>query len=366
MKVFMGKNFTCGVNYQYWELVHNLKRRCEPTNDPGEADVIIFANTCVSHKDRMIMMLNYIEEVLKNKKEGAKVYLTGCLAREFIDNEKFAELNNWLNDNMDLIVPSNRVDLILKDMFKGEFSDYSEHKGYGIIFSDDASLFLTGGCMNKCSFCKTTYQNIPLNSMDFEDAKGFIDRVDAMGLNCLSLRGMNVCQYGLDTSGKYLLPGLIEYAESKENIEHICLLGFAFSDAIKNDFKEVLRNSKKADFLVGSVESGDDRLLDLMHKGYSTDELLDFMKYISEYYHKLIDTNIIAGFPTETLEDVKRTLKFLKELKPYLYRVQIARYHDSSFVPSHMLEQLDKDVINERARIYSKSLRHERINTIII
>ena len=73
--------------------------------------------------------------------------------------------------------------------------------------------------------------------------------------------------------------------------------------------------------------------------------------------------SIIAGFPTETLEDVKMTLQALKEISPT--NVDICRYTDSSFIPSHNYEQLHPDIIQEHTRIYSKVLKKRNIGFTI-
>lgn len=219
MKVFIGENFSCGVNYQYLELIYKLKRTDSVIiDDSSDADVIIFSDTCACHSDRILLVLQYIESVLKRKKDGAKVYLTGCLAREFIDKKRFKEVNDWLNENIDLIVPGNRVDLILKDMYKDIFNNYRSKSGFNIVLGDEALLFISSGCLHKCSFCKTNYQNIPLTSMDLGEVIYFIDMIDRAGIKTLDIRGMNICQFGLDTKGDYLLPYIIDYVEKKENI----------------------------------------------------------------------------------------------------------------------------------------------------
>lgn len=73
MKVFIGENFSCGVNYQYLELIYKLKRTDSVIiDDSSDADVIIFSDTCACHSDRILLVLQYIESVLKRKKREQK------------------------------------------------------------------------------------------------------------------------------------------------------------------------------------------------------------------------------------------------------------------------------------------------------
>ena len=368
MKVFVALSYSCGVNSALYEIEFGLHEidGCEFVEKPEEADVIIFPGTCACHEERILHVLNYIASILDRKKEGAKTYLTGCMAREFIEDEKLNNAKGWLKKNIDFIVPSNRIIDILNDLNNNDDKDFEVEPGFSFCSEDEAYIYLSSGCTHKCSFCKTTFQNIPLVSMDFYYIKEYIDRIDEAGIADLSFRGMNICQLGLDNSGKYLLPDVIEYVEKKENIKNVSLVGFAYADAINNDFKYVLRKSKKVNYIVGSLESGVNRILGLMNKGYRIEDFLDFVWFINQEYEKMLDVNIIAGFPTETLEDVKTTMGVLKELKPILAMATVCRYSDSTFVASHSLEQLPKEVIEEHAKVYAKFLRHEKIPTKLI
>ena len=202
--------------------------------------------------------------------------------------------------------------------------------------------------------------------MDFSRLKEMIDELDEENIERLILRGMNICQYGLDTNQKYLLPNVIEYAESKKHIKKISLLGFAFNDAIHQDFKYTLQKSSRIDFLIGSLESGDNRLLQLMNKGFTIEEFLDFNQFINEKYLKKLYTNIIAGYPTETMSDVRRTIDVLDQLIPYLSRVDICKYKDSTFIPAHELKQFSKKTILKHAKVYSKFLDSKGISNQIV
>lgn len=368
MKVFMAQCYSCGVNSELYEIELNLGDMddCEFVSEPEEADVIIFPGTCSCHEERILYLVNYIDSILARKKANAKTYLTGCMTRDFIDDKKLNNVKGWLKKNIDVIVPSDKIVDLLKDLYYEEFKDLEEEKGFSYSMDNNAYIHLSRGCTHKCSFCKTTFQNTPLASMEMDRVKECIDRIDEAGIDTVDLKGMNICQFGLDTREKYLLPDVIEYIEKKEHIKNVILVGFAYAAAIKHDFKYVLRDSKKVQLLVGSLESGDDRLLGLMNKGYKIDEFFDFVCFINQEYLKMLDVNIIAGFPTETLLEVKKTMQELKNLKSVLSMVSVCRYSDSSFVGSHKLEQLPKETIEEHARIYSKFLKHEGIPNIII
>ena len=125
------------------------------------------------------------------------------------------------------------------------------------------------------------------------------------------LKATNICQYGLDNYHEYMLPEIIRYLEDKENIKNVALVGFSFSDAIKNNFDEVLRTSRKITEISGALESGSNRLLEMIRKGFTSEEIIEFVKKIREIYFKQLRLTIILGFPTEILIDVSKTLEVL-------------------------------------------------------
>ena len=368
MKVFIGKNYSCDVIYQYYEIIAKLQgiEGCEFVQQPQDADVIIFASTCSSHEQRIYEILSYIDSVLKQKKPEAKTYLTGCLARDFLNPDSFSTITNWLDMHIDCVIPNNQTEELLKDLLKSQYQ--GNPSGSGFAFAPDqnsAYIYLSSGCLHKCSFCKTTFQKTPLVSMDISEVKNYIDMIDEEKIENLDFYGMNISQFGLDTHQEYLLPSVIDYTETKKNIKNVTLVGFAFSDAIHHDFKYSLKKSSKVKLICGSAESGENRILDLMDKGYTIEEFLYFCQFINQDFVKKLETHIIAGYPTETMEDVKTTMRVLREIKPFLEYVEINRYKDSPFVKSHSLEQLPKETIQEHARAYSKFLQHEGIPSCI-
>lgn len=369
MKIFMGEKYSCDINYQYDGILSTLweVEGYQFVSQPEDADVIIFASTCSGSEERIHFIVDYIKSILERKKEGAKTYLTGCLARGFLDSEQFSDLTEWLNTHIDCIIPNNQTHDLLKDLLKNQCPEFSSEFGTALSTDNEsAELFISSGCLNQCAFCKTTFQKTPLVSMDMVDVRGYIDALDASGIKNLAILGMNISQFGLDTENKYLLPSVIDYVETKKNIQRVELVGFSFSDAIQHDFKYSLRRSSKVNVIGGSIESGSPRILDLIGKGFKIEELLEFYQFINQDSMKYLRTSIIAGFPTETIEDVKETIRVLKELKPYLDWVDVCRYMDSSFIKSHSLEKLPKEIIQEHAGVYSKFLQREKVPFTII
>lgn len=93
----------------------------------------------------------------------------------------------------------------------------------------------------------------------------------------------------------------------------------------------------------------------MIRKGFTSEEIIEFVKKIREIYFKQLRITIISGFPTETLIDVSKTLEVLKQLNPGI--VVICRYINFSFVNSSKFLRLLPEVIQEHTRIYSRVLK---------
>ena len=198
-----------------------------------------------------------------------------------------------------------------------------------------------------------------LKDTSIEEVKDAIDEIDKEGVSTVQLRGLNIAQYGLGLYHDYKLMDICEYIEDKKNIKKVILSGFAFLDAIRGKFADRLKHLEKTSCIVGSLESGSNRILKLMNKGFTVEEFLSFYDEVNSRYNKDFWFNIISGFPTETKEDCFKTLEILKKIKPEL--VNINTYSDSIFIPSHNFEQLSDREIREHTKIYSKVLKNNKI-----
>lgn len=367
MKVFLGMKNACDLNYQRKYLYSRLADKYELTNNPEEADIIIFSDTCCCTEYHTKNTLQYIISILKKKKPDAKTFLTGCITRKFkryIDDYNFEE---WLNNNIDYIIPQNTPNELLHLISEENYNNL-DRKIFGAVLmpysSNFAELYISNGCRNNCSFCKTTFQDYPLKSAEINELKEIIDFLNEKNVNEVLIKGTNICQYGLDLYNDYKLPELIEYIDKKDNIKKVVLVGFAYKDAIKNNFSTTLRDSEKTKRISGSLESGSNRLLKLIRKGFTTEEIIDFIREIKEKYPKEICLNLISGFPTETKEDVLMTLDTIKKIDPT--RIDLCRYTNSKIVDSNNYPQLTPEEIEEHTRIYEKVLRKRNINTNIV
>jgi len=361
IKILVADLGSCGVNYQNYYLMDELDMNFELTKDIKDADVVVMLGGCCCTEESLRNSFSFINWILENKKTQAITYLTGCIARTFKDVPQLQQIQNYLRNNIDYIVDCYEPNQLLRHISNHK-SISAGDDNYGMYYWDGnhaATFFIQNGCSHNCTFCKTNYLNCHLKDAPFEEVISKIDILDSEKVRKIELRGLNLSQYGLDLYHDYRLMDICEYIDQKTNVKSITLSGFGFSDAINADFAERLKYLKKQYIINGSLESGSDRILEFMNKGFTKEQFLSFYNEVTSFSKKHLRLNIISGFPTETTQDCYETLSVLKQVRPQL--VNINTYLDSPFVPSHNFEQLTDEEISEHTKIYSKGLRNSFI-----
>ena len=368
MKIYVAQqHIGCDLNYQPVLIYRELKKRYELTDNVKEADIIVFAGTMACTGNEVLNTIEYIKSIISQKKEGAKTFLTGCLTREFT-NPEFSFVSDWLKDNIDVIVPQNEPGNLLQSIYGSDYENKFNYFGHIDIKNKRGTyvgrIYLSSGCLNKCTFCKATYQNLSLKSAELKIVEWGIDQLNMQGINDLELLGTNIAQYGLDINGTYMLPSVLEHIEEAGSIKNVQLIGFAFKDAIEGNLTPVLRDSSKVHFISGGLESGSDRILKLMKKGFTSEQFVDFVHTIQDKHFLGLDLNVIAGFPTETEEDLEDTINVLKAVRPV--SVAIVEYLNSPQVASSKYEQLSQEEIDGHAKYLHRKLHNYGIRSEII
>ena len=192
---------------------------------------------------------------------------------------------------------------------------------------DHAQVVISTGCSNYCSYCVVPYVrgNLRLRkpSHIVDEVKRNID----LGVNRVTLLGQNVNDYVyVGSSGKITFPQLLK---SVAQIEGVKELNFITSQP-RNTGKELFRimadfpNIKKHLHL--PFQSGSNRILKLMKRGYSREDYLQ----LTEDYRKIVggtlSTDIIVGFPTENEKDFQQTYKILEKVRfknAYIFKYSI-------------------------------------------
>jgi tRNA-2-methylthio-N6-dimethylallyladenosine synthase len=180
-----------------------------------------------------------------------------------------------------------------------------------------AFVSIMEGCSKYCSYCVVPYTRGEEISRPFDDVLAECYQLAAQGVREINLLGQNVNDYrGPMEQGDIAdLALLIHYIAAIDGIDRIRFTTshpLAFSDNLINAYAEV---PELANHLHLPVQSGSDRILGLMKRGYTALEYKSKIRKLRKVRPDIrLSTDIIVGFPGETEKDFEDTLNLVHEI----------------------------------------------------
>ncbi len=179
-----------------------------------------------------------------------------------------------------------------------------------------AYVTITYGCDRFCTYCIVPYVRGRLQSRDHGEILKECRELAASGVSEITLLGQNVDAYGKDKEGEY---GFASLLKDVSEIEGIKRLRFATSHPrdFDEDILEVMARTPSICRAVNlPVQSGSDRILRAMNRGYTREQYISLVKKIREALPGIsLTTDLIVGFPNETEEDFMDSYNLLDELR---------------------------------------------------
>ncbi|MCP4724118.1 MAG: tRNA (N6-isopentenyl adenosine(37)-C2)-methylthiotransferase MiaB, partial [bacterium] len=286
-------------------------------DDEENADVIL-VNTCTVRQHADQRALSIVSQLLarKKKNEGLKIGLLGCLA------ERLGDEAEKLLSGIDLVLgPDSYRDIasMLKNLPEKPYvppvntvEDYDNipaltRKGQA------AFLAISRGCDNSCSYCIVPYVRGKERSRPAESILNEIRILVDEGLKEITLLGQNVNSYrsnGVD------FPELLNMASGISGLKRI-----RFTTSHPKDLSEklvhIIRDSENiCSHIHLPVQSGSNNILKSMNREYTREHYLSLIKMIKENIPGIsITTDIISGFPGETVEDHLLTVDLVGQVE---------------------------------------------------
>lgn len=293
--------------------------------DSEEADLVIY-NTCTvrdNANQRVYGRLGVLNG-FKKKNPHMKIALCGCMMQEesavekiqksyrFVDLIfgthnifKFAELLcTMLESNRPVIDIWENTDQIVEDLPVER--KYPFKSGINIMF----------GCNNFCSYCIVPYVRGRERSREPKDILKEIETLAADGVTEIMLLGQNVNSYGKNLKNPISFAGLLKEAEKIEGIKRIRFMTSHPKD-LSDELIQVMKESKKiCRHLHLPLQSGSTRILQAMNRRYTKEQYLALAEKIRREIPDIaITTDIIVGFPGETMADVEETIDVVKKVQ---------------------------------------------------
>ena len=294
------------------------------TENPAEADVLLM-NTCSVREKAQEKVFSLLGEWRKLKAERPHVLIGvgGCVASQegaaITKRAPFVDLvfgPQTLHRLPDMIAELRRTGRSVVDISFPEIEKF-DHLPAPRADGVTAFVSIMEGCSKYCSFCIVPYTRGEEVSRPFESVLEEVGQLAAQGVREITLLGQNVNAYaGPMADGAIVdLATLIHHVAAMEGIERIRFTTshpLEFSDSLIEAYANV---PQLANHLHLPVQSGSDRVLALMKRGYTTLEFKDKVRKLRAVRPDIcISSDFIVGFPGETERDFAATMALVRDV----------------------------------------------------
>lgn len=310
--------FGCQMNLHDGERVAGLLKESGWVEaPPEEADAVILLTCCVrqSAEERLFGYLSSLKTL--KERRGALIAVGGCLAQK----EGLAILERA--PHVDLIFGTHNypdIPRLLSEARQGRVVELEMRglrlEGIPVSRRDSfrAWVTITHGCSNFCSYCIVPYVRGPEFSRTMDDVVREVAGHVAQGAREIHLLGQNVNSFRRREEGRSRFADLLRLL-GREFPE----VWIRFTTSHPRDFdagiiEAVAETENVCEYVHLPLQSGSDRILQAMNRGYTSDEYVKKVDLLRRRVSGVVvSTDIMVGFPGETEDDFRRTLKVVEE-----------------------------------------------------
>ena len=294
-----------------------------PNPDFHTADIII-VNTCCVRESAEKKIAGKIGELKAVKRANPDVVIcvAGCMAQK--DGEKLRKKH----PQVDLLLGTAYVNdfkrLLLEFLAERKAAVYtdltihqSEFEGHMVRQSSFAAWIpIMYGCNNFCTYCIVPYVRGRERSRHPDEIEREARELVAAGYKDITLLGQNVDSYGRDLDEDVDFADLIRRINAIPGDFIIRFMSSHPKDATEKLFRAMAECEKCAHQMHLPVQSGNDRVLHAMNRGYTRQKYLAQVALARQYMPDLVlTTDIIVGFPGETDEEFQDTLSLIETVR---------------------------------------------------
>ena len=327
-----------------------------------EADVVLL-NTCSVRdqaEQKALGKMKALAGDARKRRSGTLLGFMGCMAQsrgqELIENgvnlvigtQKFHRAADYANE----ILAGERKSVCDVEEEAGSEAAIKEHIPFGAARKQvSAFVSIMQGCNQYCTFCIVPYTRGQERSRSIEDIVAECRGLVTQGCREITLLGQIVTSYGkreigaLD--GKSAFVQLLEAVHEIEGLERIRFTSphpKGYGDDLVEAFGRLPKLCESAHI---PVQSGSDRVLKLMHRGYTRERFLGIVQKLRAVKpHIGLTTDIIVGFPGETEADFEETMSLAREVQfdnAFIFKYSPRRDTPAAEMPDQVPQELREE-----------------------
>jgi len=365
------KTYGCQMNERDSEAVaaQLVAKGYTLASSEAVADVILL-NTCsvrdMAEQKAVGKMQNIAADVRRNRPEVVLGFL-GCMAqsrgRQLIDQlpdvdlvvgtQKFHRTAGYLDE----ILAGKREKIVDVETEAGSEGTIKEHlllgqrPGNGHSAPVTAFVSIMQGCNQYCTFCIVPFTRGEERSRTIPDIVAECRQLVESGVKEITLLGQIVTSYGKrelpakdGQSGFFQLLTAVNEIDGLERIRFTSPHPKGYGDDLAAAYGQLSKLCESAHL---PAQSGSDRILKAMHRGYTRERYLGIVEKLRAVQPRMgITTDIIVGFPGETEEDFAQTLSLAREAQfdnAYLFKYSPRKDTPAAAMPDQVPEAVKEE-----------------------
>ncbi len=303
---------------------------CYPQTEPEEVRAIAGVDVIIGNQERG-RIVELVEQALEHKQT------------EILDN-----------------VQNMTVDTKFEELGVGTETDKTR-----------AFLKIQEGCNQYCTYCIIPYARGPLRSRSLESIRTEVGKLVAAGYKEVVLIGIHLGCYGKELAKEGVQLTLYDAVQAALSVEGMCRvrLGSLESVEVEPRLLELMaKEPRLCKHLHLPLQSGCDKILQAMHRPYTTARFTELVEEIRQQVPDVaITTDVIVGFPGETEEDFVTKMDFAQRCG--FAKMHIFPYSKRKGTPAEkMPNQVDEAVKSERAARLAEldiKLHHRMLESMV-
>jgi len=320
------ETYGCQMNENDSERMLRLLEECHysETKEASEADLVLI-NTCSVREKPEHKVYSALGRFKKLKEtRGAIIGVTGCVAQQ--EGERLLDRVPYL----DLVIGTQAIPFLPELVKKVEVSSqricetgfdpggkYLETRlPQGPLTQVKSYVIIMQGCDHFCSFCIVPYVRGRERSRSSSDIVEEVRHLAEMGIREVCLLGQNVNSYGKGLEGECDFPDLLERIQDIEGIRRIRFITSHPEDFSERLIQSFSKLSKLCEQIHLPFQSGSDRILKRMNRGYTKASYFGKITRLKEVCSTVvISGDAIVGFPGEEEWDFEETLDLIRTVR---------------------------------------------------
>ena len=343
--------YGCQMNVYDSAVIRSLLKRegFNEVENEKDADVIIY-NTCSVREHAEKRAFGRILTI-RGKYPDKKVVVVGCMAerlkqelkedygfRYVLGPREYRNLPNFLRGRGE----TEKISPLYDDIFP-------EQEGVSAYVS------IIRGCNRFCSYCIVPYLRKEEVSRKPENIIDEVNKLVERGIKEVILLGHNVNRYRY---GDLDFPEILRLVAKDTDILRLNFLTSHPADISRKLFEVMASFKNITHFLHLPVQSGSDKVLEMMRRGYKVEDYLRIIKEAREIVPDItITTDIIVGYPGEEEDDFRKTLELVEEVEfdyAFMFRYSPRKGTLAALVPERLTDEQKKERLSRLIDIQNR------------